>query len=562
MKQSIAIPFLKRLAILTLLISPIILLAQDQRGMNIPGENAGDQSGTSVSMPDINTIAIGAPINNGAAGQSGHARVYQWDGSNWIQKGQDLNGQNIIDRAGASVCMPTSNTIAIGGTGNGRVWIYEWYNATWNLKGSRINSSNINDEFGYSLDMPTTTTIGVGAPNTSQRFSNAGLARVYFFQSQIWRRKGIDFQGDSADDFFGQAIAMGNIHTVAIGAPQGNNSSINKPGYVKIYAWNGTRWNQKGSTLVGESSGDRFGSSLSMPDENTLAVGAPLNSGGGSLNGHVRVFRWNGNAWIQKGGDIDGTDFGGRLGSSVSMSDSNLLAVSAPIADGDTTQSGVVKMYYWNGNNWIQKGASISGDMSFDRSGESISMVDGTVGIGSRYADDAGLLSGHARVYDSCSIQLDTGLIFNLPPALTSLQSGALYQWLDCNNGYVEIPGETNQSYFPSSNGSYAVRISLGNCVDTSACYLVNSVSLFELNASSKLKVYPNPFKDQLQVQLNTSEKINVLEIKNLLGEIIYREEGINSPIFELNFDASNGLYFLELVDSKGEKYIQKIIKK
>jgi hypothetical protein len=45
--------------------------------------------------------------------------------------------------------------------------------------------------------------------------------------------------------------------------------------------------------IDGEAAGDRSGSSISMPDANTLAIGAPYNDGNGSDAGHVRICAWN-----------------------------------------------------------------------------------------------------------------------------------------------------------------------------------------------------------------------------------------------------------------------------
>ncbi len=56
---------------------------------------------------------------------------------------------------------------------------------------------------------------------------------------------------------------------------------------------------------------------------------------------------------------------------------------------------------------------------------------------------------------------------------LTANESGANYQWLDCNNGYNPISGETNQTLNASSRGSYAVEVTKNGCSDTSACYTV-----------------------------------------------------------------------------------------
>lgn len=60
-------------------------------------------------------------------------------------------------------------------------------------------------------------------------------------------------------------------------------------------------------------------------------------------------------------------------------------------------------------------------------------------------------------------------------------QTGATYQWLDCDNNYAIINGETNQSYTPAVTGNYAVEVNLNGCIDTSTCYLVDYTGIEEL---------------------------------------------------------------------------------
>jgi len=103
---------------------------------------------------------------------------------------------------------------------------------------------------------------------------------------------------------------------------------------------------------------------------------------------------------------------------------------------------------------------------------------------------------------------------------LTAEMNGAGYQWLDCDNNYAAIPGETNQSYTASTVGHYAVRIAFSNLcetveIDTSSCHLVQIVDLEEL-------------------KLNTVELVKVVD---LLG----RETPIipNTPLIYIYSDGS-----------------------
>ena len=68
---------------------------------------------------DINSggdiIAIGANTNNGPNGfSSGLARVFEWDGTSWVQVGDDLNGEFFGDLFGVSVSLNASgNKLAV-----------------------------------------------------------------------------------------------------------------------------------------------------------------------------------------------------------------------------------------------------------------------------------------------------------------------------------------------------------------------------------------------------------------------------------------------------------------
>lgn len=78
--------------------------------------------------------------------------------------------------------------------------------------------------------------------------------------------------------------------------------------------------------------------------------------------------------------------------------------------------------------------------------------------------------------------------VIDLTDQLVSAANGASYQWLDCNDNYSVIPGETSQSFSPSSNGSYAVQIYEvgGICVDTSACYTISVIGISEYDLNEK----------------------------------------------------------------------------
>jgi hypothetical protein len=156
-------------------------------------------------------------------------------------------------------------------------------------------------------------------------------------------------------------------------------------------------------------------------------------------------------------------------------------------------------------------------------------------------------------------VQLNTG-VSQSGFQLSSLQSGANYQWLDCNNSFALIPGATSQSFTPSTDGDYAVEISLNSCTDTSACMQVTGIGLNESLNRKRIKIYPNPLTTNLFVELDTKEDIKVSLI-SIAGQTIYQEEFRNDEKVKIDLsNFKNGLYILR-VDSDTDTFKELIIK-
>lgn len=89
-------------------------------------------------------------------------------------------------------------------------------------------------------------------------------------------------------------------------------------------------------------------------------------------------------------------------------------------------------------------------------------------------------------------VDLDTS-VSRVLSALSSNATGVNYQWLDCDDGYSPIAGDTSQMFIPVYSGNYAVQVESGGCVDTSGCYEVIVFGQDELAAGRVLQIYPNP---------------------------------------------------------------------
>jgi len=168
--------------------------AWTQLGTDIDGEAANDRSGSSVSMNATgDRVAIGAWVNSGNALNAGHVRIYQWYGTTWAQLGSDIDGEAVGDRSGFSVSMNASgDRVGIGATKNdgpvfvqsGHVRIYDWNGTAWTQLGSDIDGEAAGDSNGWSVSLSSDgNTVAIGATendgNTGNFSDNRGHVRIY-----------------------------------------------------------------------------------------------------------------------------------------------------------------------------------------------------------------------------------------------------------------------------------------------------------------------------------------------------------------------------------------------
>lgn len=140
---------------------------------------------------------------------------------------------------------------------------------------------------------------------------------------------------------------------------------------------------------------------------------------------------------------------------------------------------------------------------------------------------------------------------------LTAWETDAQYQWLNCYSGYAKIIGETNQSFTPITNGSYAVEITKDGCIDTSSCHKVIITGIIENTFGDKLKVYPNPTNGKINIEFE--DELNDVEItvSDLKSKEIYRNawKRMSSTILEL--DKPAGTYIIQITSGKDHAIVR-----
>jgi Fe-S-cluster-containing hydrogenase component 2 len=153
---------------------------------------------------------------------------------------------------------------------------------------------------------------------------------------------------------------------------------------------------------------------------------------------------------------------------------------------------------------------------------------------------------------------VDTSLTVS-DPTITANASGAIYQWLDCDNAFAIIPGATSQVFNAIANGNYAVIVTQGLCSDTSSCAQILTIGIMTTSNVEGITVYPNPVSDELIIESKGNQKEFYFEIFNSIGQVVFKENVVEKAIVKTsNFDP--GVYYIRALFNDSS-VIRKVIK-
>lgn len=601
-----------------LLLLSIIYLANQcfsqihkQIGQTIYGENEDDATSGVALNRNGDIVVIGSPWSDKNGNKSGAVRVFELSNGSWVQKGQTIPGQTAGDRA-TNVCInQEGNIIAIGAryhngggfTNSGHVRIFEFINGSWEIKGNPINGQEKHNESGSYIDLNADgSRIVLGCP----KFGASGNARVFEYKNGDWEQIGSDLIGPGDYDSMGNGISINSLgNIIAIGSSE-SDGPVSDCGDVKVYKEENGNWTILGDTIFGTQSYSQFGWQVDLNGNgDILAIGARWQGiNGKGRNGMVKVFKFNNDKWELIGDSITGVR-GDFFGANIQINEAgNLLAVGSPEARRNNKGAiGSVRLFKFENESWIEfpieiigekERSYVGGDLSLSDDGSRLAVCHPFYDIPSNFE-----CVGKVEIFDL--VKLDTssiqvcsnfesseGHIYNnnkdfyldtlngnvdeiimvkvnrtinndisiIGETINSLTENADYQWVSCDNKSSEGLGENEQSFTPTTTGSYSVIISKDGCEDTSSCSFIDvSAQKIFFNQAG---VFPNPTNGVLNIPpLNISAE---LQISDDLGRILLQEKITQGKTTITNLSSlSNGVYTLKL-SSGSKNYSERIV--
>jgi len=378
------------------------LILNDTNAFN---DASSSEFGGAIDMNgDATVLAVGAYGYNDGTGIVKVMKYIAADdddisgGGNWIEMGNSINGQFVLERFGASIELSRDGGILVVGSmgsisavGNiyGRVKAYRYdsYQNSWNQIGQIMEGDYKADRFGISLSMESNgRSFIVGADNNragDQNKQRNGYSRVYELSSseegkEEWKRKGRVIEGSNGS-WTGYAVSMsGDGQTICVGDRTYKAKTNFHPGRVRCFKWWTPEgdWRAMGGNLLGDYHKEQNGYSLSLNEDGTvLAVGAAKYN-----SGIVRVYSLTNGVWTMRGGRITGENAKDFMGHRVSLNrKGDVLAYTGRGYDGNFDKKdnmGVVRIKRWVDNSWISLGEEILGYQEQDHFGESLAIDD------------------------------------------------------------------------------------------------------------------------------------------------------------------------------------------
>lgn len=161
--------------------------------------------------------------------------------------------------------------------------------------------------------------------------------------------------------------------------------------------------------------------------------------------------------------------------------------------------------------------------------------------------------------------QVDDELVVQLSPAI----GGYTYSWASCDS----LTGERDSIYkigtgkfIPPASGYYNAKAMGSNqsiCRDITDCfYYKKPVGLNENSFQQTVRFYPNPTNGFVNIELPQKQQSIQVKVRNIHGQLVQEKKFVSQGNLQLQLNGKPGIYFIELMNGKGERANVKVVKR
>ena len=253
---------------------------------------------------------------------------------------------------------------------------------------------------------------------------------------------------------------------------------------------------------------------------------------------------------------------------SSSSSSSNITTCDSIYWNGTTYFSSGI--YTWTGTNALGCDSIVTLNLTINNSSNStssISACDSYIWNGNTYTssgtydwqgtNDFGCDSIATLALTITTVNSTVVVVDDTTLQAQSLSPGTIYQWLDCNNNFSPVAGETNATFSTQTAGDYAVEVTLNNCSEISNCFTINgTVDINTIDKQYEIRPFPNPILNDFTISLVGIDFVDML-VLDIQGKILLEKKGVRKQD-RIDFSSFNsGIYFLRVKMPNSTKQIR-----
>ena len=453
------------------------------------------------------TVTINASDGNASTSQDLVIIVTQaLPGGSWNQLGsQGFSQDKPKYEHGIAVDRSTGITYTFELNGNDQMNVYKYDNGSWSVIGNKLPAYDLYADIDVN---PATNEVNIFYKDPN---SNTGYVKSYTGGSWVTVGGGISNVSNGCE----LAFATDGTPYVAFGKPQGTG--------LNVQYYDGSAWVDLTSAPAFYS--NNYWPRLKMGANNTLVLMTaefPSN-----YSPHTRVHKFDGANWVALGGLLDSNNTSSASGNAHS------LAVSASTDDIYAAvylyHESKIVVYKWNGTDWFIINPSLGNG--------AVGEYDIAVGVGNQvnaiYKNGTSALN--CEKYDGTAWS-NVG-----NPGFTPTVGGDIMMDVYSNGNPVVCYGDM----------SMAGKLSVKH-------YGYGPVNIEEHREASVLSAYPNPFTDNVTINIPGQNEWNYLVI-DITGRTIASGNIKNGQSIDLS-NCTEGVYVLHL-ESNGFVRSIKIIK-